>query len=609
MSVNTHPGDDTQSEPVAAVAVTHDSSERLLWLALGATLISSFAAAGVGMTVGFHGVFWGILAVHYVALISCNVAAFRWLTCLFMKPWARWVAGFSLLTGLLFLGRLASFPVTATDALVHHLAVPKWWLADGRIHNIMWHEWSFYPMAVNIGFLLPLHWNFPRFAALYHLAYWLPLGAFTGMLAVSVSQKIQHARLAAFVAVTLPLFLRLASVPLVDLGLTVFCTAALVLVTRMLEGHQGFVAPLLGLTLGGALSSKLNGILFVAMLSVGWIVTSSASRKMFRGGVSQLTLALILAGIFFSPWGGKNFLDTGNPVFPLYRGLLGGPSLNLLDAPVGVHPLVHRQEIYGESSLDLLLLPLRMVFGGEDNNPRKFDGVLTPLFFLAFLPLFQRQKSRALTFNLLVTVFYVVAALMVSGARARYLCPILPSVCVLSGYALTAWGTDRWIRYAPQIAVIVHSFWSGSYALQLTKDRGSWPPVGNDVAETQYLMIRLADYGLIQYTNTHLAPTDRAYLVGTPNRFFLFDRPILSRGYYSANEIISWVRSGSQPDEIAQRLADLNVTHLFVGTDRLKELFAQLLTPQQGEVWNTFSREHLELVHVGGAYSLWRLRR
>jgi hypothetical protein len=608
MKMNTLRKEETQNGVRPNGNTAPPLSERVLFGSLFSTFLSSSLAASVGMTAGFKELFWMLVAVHYVSLGACNASAFWRLLTFFRNPRAQAAVGCALVVGALFLGRLGSFPVTATDALVHHLAVPKWWLASGHIHNVAWHEWSYYPMSVNIGYVFPLHFNASRFSALYHLAYWLPVGALTGVLAAATTQKMRHASFAAFLALSLPLFLRLASIPLVDLGLTAACGTALVLVTRSFQQHPAPVVALLGVSLGAVLSSKLNGILFMASFAVGLMIATVTTRSMIARSVRQLVPALVLAIICFAPWGLKNYWDTGNPIYPLYRGMLGGPSLNLLEAPGGLHPLVHRQEIYGETILDLLLIPLRMIFFGADNDPREFDGVLTPLFLFAFFPFFQRRKSRELTFNLLVVVVYVAGALLASGARARYLCPILPAVCMLAALPITAWVRDPWTKGFLAIAATLQGIWAGGYAFELWNSRGVWPRIGDRTAEERYLSRRLSDYPLIRYTNAHLTPDDRVYLLGTPNRFFFFDRSVLSRGYYSMNEIISWIRTGSQPDQLARRFGDLQVTHLFVGTDRLKELLATLLTPSQGEIWNAFSSQHLELVHVESGYSLWKIR-
>jgi hypothetical protein len=81
------------------------------------------------------------------------------------------------------------------------------------------------------------------------------------------------------------------------------------------------------------------------------------------------------------PWLVKNAIDTGNPLFPLFSSVVGGRSLPR--APQ-VDVFTYRQALYGESWLDILLVPLRVFATGRDANPAQFDGVLNPIWLLGF---------------------------------------------------------------------------------------------------------------------------------------------------------------------------------------------------------------------------------
>ena len=51
---------------------------------------------------------------------------------------------------------LASVPPTSRDALTHHLAVPKLYLQHGGIYEIPWLEFSYYPMNLDLLYMIPL---------------------------------------------------------------------------------------------------------------------------------------------------------------------------------------------------------------------------------------------------------------------------------------------------------------------------------------------------------------------------------------------------------------------------------------------------------------------
>ena len=55
---------------------------------------------------------------------------------------------------------LASVPPVDRDALTHHLFVPKLWLQHGGIYEIPEIPFSYYPMNLDLLYLLPLWLDF-----------------------------------------------------------------------------------------------------------------------------------------------------------------------------------------------------------------------------------------------------------------------------------------------------------------------------------------------------------------------------------------------------------------------------------------------------------------
>jgi hypothetical protein len=51
---------------------------------------------------------------------------------------------------------LSCVPPVSKDELVHHLAVPKLYLKHGGMYEIPFMEFSYYPMNVDLLYLLPL---------------------------------------------------------------------------------------------------------------------------------------------------------------------------------------------------------------------------------------------------------------------------------------------------------------------------------------------------------------------------------------------------------------------------------------------------------------------
>ena len=69
-------------------------------------------------------------------------------------------------------------PPISRDALIHHLAVPKLWLKHGGFYEIPWADYAYYPMYVNLLYLVCLYFKNDMAPKFFHLAF----GFGTGLL-------------------------------------------------------------------------------------------------------------------------------------------------------------------------------------------------------------------------------------------------------------------------------------------------------------------------------------------------------------------------------------------------------------------------------------------
>ena len=62
-------------------------------------------------------------------------------------------------------------PPIARDALIHHLAIPKLWLLNGGFYEIKWADFSYYPMNVDLLYLIPLYFHNDFIANFIHMGF------------------------------------------------------------------------------------------------------------------------------------------------------------------------------------------------------------------------------------------------------------------------------------------------------------------------------------------------------------------------------------------------------------------------------------------------------
>ncbi|MDI6688170.1 MAG: hypothetical protein QME06_08145, partial [Desulfobacterales bacterium] len=67
-------------------------------------------------------------------------------------------------------------PPISRDALIHHLAVPKLWLKHGGFYEIPWADYSYYPMNINLLYLICLYFKNDIIPKFIHFAFGLGTG-------------------------------------------------------------------------------------------------------------------------------------------------------------------------------------------------------------------------------------------------------------------------------------------------------------------------------------------------------------------------------------------------------------------------------------------------
>ena len=67
-------------------------------------------------------------------------------------------------------------PPISRDALIHHLAIPKLWLHHGSYYETPWAEYSYYPMYIDLFYLVCLYLKNDIAPKFIHLAFGLCTG-------------------------------------------------------------------------------------------------------------------------------------------------------------------------------------------------------------------------------------------------------------------------------------------------------------------------------------------------------------------------------------------------------------------------------------------------
>lgn len=348
---------------------------------------------------------------------------------------------------------LSWVPPVSKDELVHHLAVPKLYLKHGAMYEMTWNPFSYYPMNLDLLYLVPLYFGNDILPKFIHFTFalltaWLLFGY------LRRKTSLTPALFGVTLFLSIPVVIKLSITAYVDLGLIFFSFAALILLLKWRETRFKSLYLFLSAVMTGlAMGVKYNGLLVWAVLTFQvpllYVRGLKGKPSGFLRPAGLGVVFFLLAFLVFSPWAIRNYYWTNNPVYPLYDGWFNAPRTplgeNAMEQEEAQSPSGHfvfRRVVFGETGWEIALSPVRIFFQGEDGDPRYFDGRLNPfLFFLPFLAFMRRkddgeeldqEKKAFLFFSLL---FFAIAFLS-TDLRARYISPILPPLAALSALGL-----------------------------------------------------------------------------------------------------------------------------------------------------------------------------
>jgi hypothetical protein len=577
---------------------------------------------------------------------------------------------------------LAAVPPVDRDALTHHLAVPKLYLKYGGMVEIPHVPFSYYPMNLDLFYLVPLALGNDIAPKYIHFGFALLTA---GLIFSYLRRRLEsrtYGLLGALMFLSLPVIVKLSVTVYVDLGLIFFSTASLLRLLRWSETrfrlkHLVWAGIWAGLCLG----TKPNGLLaaFLLAVTVPFLYSRSISVPVpgtkphpregeggggrpgnlpfqeaghsdlggdsIRNALKPVGWALVFcatAALVFSPWLVRNFLWTGNPVYPMAQRMFGpsapaeaknGPQAGVgIDAgesgstqtEKGGSDFVHfagRRLIFGESLMEIIAIPVRVFFQGEDDNPRLFDGRMNPyllLFPLLTLLLFRgrnrpsqvRLEMRAIgTFALLHLLF----AFFLVDMRIRYISPIIPPLVILAvfgiddcvGFCRSRFsGARRSAGLAGLICLVAALLGlNGAYIVRQFDVIDPLSYLGGQVSRDAYIQKYRPEYAVVQYANRHLPTDARILLLFNGNRIYYLDREAVS----SMDLFRGLVQKGQSPEEVLEELRRQGISHLLVGVERFNHWAASQFSDREKEILQSLFDDQFRLLFRYHGYYLFEI--
>jgi hypothetical protein len=503
---------------------------------------------------------------------------------------------------------LGLLPPTSRDELTHHLAIPRLYANAGRIIEVPIAPYAYYPMLLDMLYTPWVYWGYDFVPKLIHglFAY------LTGLLLyayLSRRMSTEYGLLGFFLFISTPVIARLSHWGYIDLGITFYTTAAMLALLRWREERAalGWLS-LAALSLGFALATKPNALV-VALVMVFLFLLSVVKPP--RKSPAKIGLEIFLFGVLmllpYLPWLVKNWSQTGNPFFPLLGSFFVARSLGGEAMGGALSIFTKREWLYGENFWQILGLPFRIFFSGQDDNPRFFDGVLTPILIVllpwAFKGKWLEDKKVLAAFAL---VFLAYAVCLVD-MRIRYILPIVPPLVILAVYGVF----NVYLRIRRPAVVfaglILFAAWHGFYLWRYVNDLAPLQYLSGAQSRAAYLSGKLPEYTSFQYINGNTEASAKIYLLFVGRRAYYCERDYFHDGGELPGYLFAAIRTAKSAEEIAQTLTRKQITHLMIREDLLAEFLGNNLTAKQVALWNQFAQSRLELKYRDRGHSVFQL--
>jgi 4-amino-4-deoxy-L-arabinose transferase-like glycosyltransferase len=530
---------------------------------------------------------------------------------------------------------LSGVPPVDRDALTHHLAVPKLYLQYGGLVEIPWVPFSYFPMNLDLIYLISLYFGNDIIPKYIHFAFALLTGYLIFDYLKQRTGKNLYGLLGALLFISLPVVVKLSITVYVDLGLILFSTASLLYVLKWAaNGYSARLLILSGVFCGLALGTKYNGLVTFFLLAClvpvlyvreegvalppGKKPDGSPNDPQHHGGRAALKAVAsgvvfsVVALAVFSPWMIRNFIWTRNPVYPLYSSVftpnekksdISNPEAGDDSAETGMNHFIARKLVFKESLIETLSIPIRIFFQGEDNDPKFFDGRLNPyllLFPLLSLIGFRRLPRKLQNENMALAGFAVLYLLFVffqTDMRIRYVAPIIPPLVILavigiSGLSVYVKGHSSSVFSRCGMGVLVVGVASFlvpnlQYAMEQFRIFEPLRYLSGDISRDDYIQKFRPEYAAMRYINSNLPSDARVLGVFLGNRRYYCDRDLIFE-----DSLESGLQSATSAEALATMLREKGFTHAIIRYDLFDKFILSRLSGDRLNLFQAFIKNH-----------------
>lgn len=495
-------------------------------------------------------------------------------------------------------------PEIGKDALIYHLAVPKLFIEHHGFYFIEGNIFANYPlfgeMLYIVGLILQgdiLAKGIPFILLLFIL---LGMGLF-------IRRRIgkdSFPYLAMLILISVPSVFITAHMAYNDFFVTYYCLGAVFAFISWSEQNDRGWLILCGLFSGLAVACKYTALLlpFLGALGVLW---SARSRKLHTKeaaqNISMYLIFLVLAG---SPFYIKNWVITGNPVYPFLFSIFGGAGWE--PGQARLYDLFVHTLGMGKEPLDYLLLPWNVSLRAKMDS-LQFDGILGPVFLILLPFVFGLRKPGRPIAIILVYCACTLLFWAFSAQQIRYLIPVLPFLSILTVFILSYYRDRKGISAILIILISASLMFNFYYAARdFLKIRPLGVVFGLE-SRDDFLKRSIPSYGMYSYVNRQLPPNAKVFLIYMKNYGFLCNRDFYSDAMFESYTLQKILSSSRNLQEIREALKKMGFTHIMYDANYVTGDWSTL-SSEEKSLFASFQSAYLTYVTGDKSYLLYQLK-
>lgn len=461
----------------------------------------------------------------------------------------------------------ATIPPTFYDELAYHLPLAQYALASDHLAAFPWLFFSFMPhlsdLLLGWGLALGGEIGARAMHIMFWLAIWLAAWALVEtIIAPRTCSWIGYLMAGAFASSST--FFFLGTLPFAETSLTFAVLAAAALIAR--PGTSVFWLPL-GLLWGLTVSVKLSGWM--------WVIAGALAALTMRWPAAALAKAGLVTLATTLPWWGRAWWLTGNPIFPMGYGVLGGlhwsdESQARLqgDLPSYADPL---------NPVSLLKLPYDMVMVPERFGSASDCGPLAVgmICVMVSLPLWTlvlnvAQVRRRQCYAASLFIFFAGLCWIMTSTTTRFFAPAL-MIGLSTLVAMLTWLPKPALALSLIVLSACGTFGTARFLLLHDQVFSSKHVALERESAGEFARRTLDQYEAAMYVRSNLPPEAHLLLIGE-SRPFYFDRASLSPYPFHEHPLTGWTREANSPKDLLDKIRREGFTHVILNTREFRRL-------------------------------------